>query len=235
VIALRARFAVLILLTLLPAGLRGDEPPFREKGAIYLEDILSKPVKVDVATEAPIYFDSDMGRYLGILKKGQLVELQAITDTMFRVKGMAQQGQVVGWVDPKYLGALKPDFLANLRKAAKRQDEVKALIARKQVAINMTPQEVTASLGKAPKTTSRIDASGQHEVWEYINYEDVPQQSTGYDHYGNLVSSTVMVRVPDGTMSVIFDNNLVTAIEQTKGNLASGNQTRILATPIEVY
>ncbi len=42
----------------------------REKGAIYLEDILAKPVKLNVDTEAPIYFDSDMARYLGVLKKG---------------------------------------------------------------------------------------------------------------------------------------------------------------------
>lgn len=234
-IALRVRFAVLIFLASLPLGLRGDEPAFREKGAIYLEDILTKPVKLDVSEDAPIYFDSNKERYLGILKTGQQVELQAINDTMFRVKGMAQQGQVVGWVDPKFLGALKPDFLTNLRKAAKRQEDVKALIAHKEVAINMTPQEVMASLGKAPKTTTRVDATGQHDVWEYIHYEDVPQQNTGYDRYGNLVTATVMVRVPSGTLSIIFENNLVTAIEQTKGSLAGTGETKILTSPVNLY
>lgn len=236
-IAFRARFAVLILLASLTMGLQGDDalPAFREKGAIYLEDILPKPVKVDVAADAPIYFDMNLGRYLGVLTKGQLVELQAVSDTVFRVRGMAQQGQVVGWVDPKYLGALKPDFLASLKKTAQRQDEVKALIAQKQVAINMTPQEVVASLGNAGKTTSRVDATGQHEVWEYVRYAEVPQQTTGYDRNGNLAASTIMVKVPDGTMSVVFENGLVTSIEETKGNLATDSQTKILATPIDVY
>jgi hypothetical protein len=211
-------------------------PVLREKGAIYLEDILSKPVKLNVETEAPIYFDSDMARYLGVLKKGQLVELQAVTDTVFRVKGIAQQGQVAGWVDPKYLGALKPDFLANLKKAAQRQEDVKALIARKEIAINMTPQEVIASLGKAGKTTSRLDATGQHEVWEYVRYDEVPQQvNSGYDRFGNVVASTIYVKVPVGKLSVVFENNVVTSIEQSEGNLAKDSQVKILTTPIDVY
>ena len=215
----------------LPAG-----PVLREKGAIYLEDILAKPVKLNVETEAPIYFDSDMARYLGVLKKGQLVELQAVTDKVFRVKGIAQQGQVAGWVDPKYLGALKPDFLSNLKKAAQRQEDVNALIAHKEIAINMTPQEVTASLGKAGKTTSRLDATGQHEVWEYVKYEEVPQQvNSGYDRFGNVVSSTIYVKVPSGKISVVFENNVVISIEQSEGNLAKDNQIKILTTPLDVY
>ena len=232
-IALRPKLAVLVLLAILPTGLAAQDSGavFREKGAIYLEDILPKPVKVDVAADAPIYFDVDMERYLGILKKGQQVELQAVTDSVYRVRGMAQQGQVVGWVEPKYLGALRPDFLASLKKAAKRQEDVNALIARKQIAINMTPQEVAASLGKAAKTTSRLDASGQHDVWEYIRYEDVPQPTTGYDRYGNLVQTTIMVKVPAGKLSVIFENNLVSAIEQTEGTLARENETKIVTTP----
>jgi hypothetical protein len=133
------------------------------------------------------------------------------------------------------LGALKPDFIASLKKAAKRKDDVKDLIAHKEVAINMTPDEVKSSLGKASKTTSRVDATGQHDVWEYVRYEDVPQSTTGYDHYGNLVESTVMVKVPSGKLSVIFENNLVSAIEQTEGTLAKDNQAKILASPMSVY
>ena len=61
-IALRVRFAVLLFLATLPMGLRGDEPVFREKGAIYLDDLQLKPIKIDVADNAPIYFDADKQR-----------------------------------------------------------------------------------------------------------------------------------------------------------------------------
>src|ERR1700733_13526155 len=120
--ASRITLALLVALAALSPGVHAG-PVLREQGVIYLEDILPKPVKVDVAADAPIYFDVDMERYLGVLKKGQQVELQAVADSVYRVRGMAQQGQVVGWVEPKYLGALKPDFLACIKKAAKRQDD----------------------------------------------------------------------------------------------------------------
>jgi hypothetical protein len=232
--ATRTRLALLILLITLPLA-AGAGPVFREEGAIYMEDLVQKPIKLGVVADAPIYFDFGLGRYLGTLKRGQFVELQAVSGTAYRVLGQAQQGQVAGWIEPKYLDALKPDFLANIKKAAQRMEEVKALIARKEAAINMTAAEVTACLGKASKLTSRIDASGRHDIWEYIRYEQVPQQVTGYDRFGNLVANTIYVKVPSGKMSVIFDNGLVTALEQSEGTLAKDSQVKIVATPIQVY
>jgi hypothetical protein len=232
--AFRLRFAVLLLLVALP-GVSEAGALFREPGAVYLEDVLQKPIKLAVVANAPIYFDSNFGRYLGDLKKGDFVELQAVSDAAYRVVGQARQGQVVGWVEPKYLDELKPDFLANIKKASDRQAEVKALIARKEAAINMTPTEVTESLGKASTTSSRLDATGRHEVWEYIRYELMPQPTTFSDRFGNVVQGVTYVKVPAGKLSVIFDNNLVTAIEQTEGNLAKDAQVRIVSTPIEAY
>lgn len=211
-------------------------PLVREPGAIYLEDVLPKPLKINVTAEGPIYFDAGFTRYLGVLKGGQLVELQAVLDNAYRVKGQAHQGQVVGWIEPKYLGALKPDFLANLKLAARRAEEVKALIAKKEAAINMTPEEVQASLGKAGKVSSRVDAAGRHDVWEYIRYEVVPQQvNGGLDRFGNPVVNTIYVKVPIGKLAVIFDNNLVTALEQNENNLGKDSQVKIIAAPINVY
>lgn len=222
--------ALCVLCPFLSAG-----PVVREPGAIYLEDLLVKPVKVNVPAEGPIYFDIQMQRYLGQLKAGQIVEIQAVSDHAFRVKGLAKQGQVLGWIDPQFLGQMKPDFLANLKKAAKRHEDVAALIARKEVAVNMTKEEVFASLGKAGKTVSRVDASGQHEVWEYIKYDDVPQQTTGYDRFGNLVANTIYVKMPVGKLSVVFENNIVTSLEQSEDNLAKDNQAKILVPPVDLY
>ncbi len=110
----------------------------REAGAIYLEDLLMKPARLATIAEAPIYYHSDLGRYLGTLKKGQIVELQAVSDKAYRVRGIAQQGQVVGWVDPRSLNPLKKDFLENLKQNAARLEQVKALIAKNEVAIKQS-------------------------------------------------------------------------------------------------
>ncbi len=206
----------------------------REEGAIYLEDLLMKPARLATVADAPIYYHNDLGRYLGTLKKGQIVELQAVSDWAYRVRGMAQQGQVAGWVDPRYLNPLKQDFLENLKKNDARRKEVIELIARNEVAINMTPEEVQQALGKPSKKTARLDAKGREEVWEFIRYERVPQEVFGRDPVGNLVRSVTYVKVPAGRLSVTFGNNLVTSLEQTEGTFDRDARARIVTAPFAV-
>jgi len=190
----------------------------REPGAIYLEDLVPQPVRVATLADAPIYYKIDLQRYLGTLKKGQFVELQAVSENAYRVRGIAQQGQVAGWVEFKYLSPLKKEFLANLRQNAVRREAVLALIAKKEVAINMTPDEVAQALGKPTKTTSRLDAAGRADIWEYIRYELQPQEASGRDNFGRLVTTTTLVKVPVGKLAITFANNLVSALEQSEGS-----------------
>ncbi len=206
----------------------------REEGAIYLEDLLMKPARLATIADAPIYYHSDLARYLGTLKKGQIVELQAVGDAAYRVRGMAQQGQVAGWVDPKFLNPLKKDFLDNLKQNAARLAEVKALIAKGEVAINMTPEEVQQALGKPTKKTSRLDAKGREDVWEFIRYERVPEVVQGRDQAGNLVQNTIYVKVPVGKMAVTFANNLVASLEQSEGSLERGARVTVVPAPFVV-
>jgi hypothetical protein len=206
----------------------------REAGAIYLEDLLMRPARLATIADTPIYYHSDMLRYLGTLKKGQIVELQAVGEKSYRVRGMAQQGQVAGWVEPKYLNPLKKDFLDNLRQNAARMEQVKALIAKSEVAINMTPEEVQLALGKPTKKTSKVDATGREDIWEFIRYELIPQNTVGRDQFGNLVSSVTYIKVPAGKLAVTFANNLVTALEQTEGTLAGGGQVTTIPAPFTI-
>jgi len=206
----------------------------REEGAIYLEDLLPKPVRLATMEDAPIYYKIDLARYLGTLKKGQIVELQAVADGAYRVRGLAQQGQVAGWMEPAFLNPLKKDFLENLKQNAARRDEVVALIAKNEVAINMTPDEVMQSLGKPAKKSSHLDAKGREETWEFVKYERVPKEAVGRDPAGNLVKTVVYVKVPIGTLAVSFANNLVASLEQTEGTLDRAAQVRIIPAPFVV-
>jgi hypothetical protein len=206
----------------------------REAGAIYLEDLLMRPARLATVADAPIYYHSDMLRYLGTLKKGQIVELQAVGEKSYRVRGVAQQGQVVGWVEPKYLNPLKKDFLDNLRQNAARLEQVKALISKNEVAINMTSEEVQQALGKPTKKTSKLDATGREDIWEFIRYELVPQNTVGRDQFGNLVASVTYIKVPAGKLAVTFANNLVTSLEQTEGTLAGGGQVTTIPAPFAI-
>ena len=206
----------------------------REEGAVYLEDLLPRAVKLTTVEAAPIYYKIDRQRYLGTLKKGQLVELQAIAEGSYRVRGAAQQGQVAGWVDPKFFTPLKPEFIASVRQNAARKAEVDALILKNEVAINMTPDEVMRALGKPGKKTSRLDANGREETWEFVRYERVPQEITGRDIYGRIVTSVTYVKVPSGKLAVTFQKNLVTALEQTEGTLARDARVKLVPAPFAV-
>lgn len=54
-------------------------------------------------------------------------------------------------MDPKFFNALPQDFLANVKQNSARQQAVAALIAKNEVAMNMTPEEVSKALGKPGK------------------------------------------------------------------------------------
>ena len=206
----------------------------REPGAVYLEDFVKQPVKLATLADTQIFYQSDLGRYLGTIRKGQIVELQAVGENAYRIRGKAQQGQVAGWVAAASLTPLKQEFLDNLRKNAARKAEVDALIAKNEVAVNMTPDEVTKALGKASKKTSRLDANGREEVWEFIRYERVPQEITGYDRDGRLVRSITYVKVPNGKLAITFANNLVSALEQSEGTFDRDARVKIVTAPFAV-
>jgi hypothetical protein len=108
---------------------------------------------------------------------------------------------------------------------------VDLLIEKNEVAINMTQEEVGRALGKASKKTSRLDAKGREEIWEFVRYERVPQQVTGYDRYGRLVNSITYVKVPSGKLAVTFSNDLVSSLEQTEGTFERDARVKIVTAP----
>lgn len=221
-----------IALASLPASGASGLP--REIGAIYLEDLGLRPVKLAVLGEAPVYSLLANGRYLGKLRRGTTAELVAVSETAIRVRGTAQQGGVVGWVEASGLTPLKADFVESLRQNAKRKADVDALIARGEVALNMTHDEVISALGKPQKRSSKLDAKGRQEAWEFIRYARVPQETTGYDALGRLVTTTVYVKVPAGKLTVSFENNLVTSLEQTEGTTDVPGPIRLVPAPVVV-
>ena len=224
----------LITAVLLTFSATAALPILREPGATYLEDFNVKNVRLVALADASVYSVLNQGRYLGVIGKGRPVELIAVSEKGLRVRGMAQQGQVSGWVDAATVTPLKPEFIESLRANAKRKTEVDALIAKNEVGLNMTLDEVTASLGKAQKKTSKLNAGGRNDIWEFVRYTRVAQETTGYDRDGRLVRSVNWVKVPSGKLIVTFENNLVSALEQSEGTTDVVAPVRIIPAPILV-
>ena len=231
-------------------------PIVREPGAIYLSDFHEKVPRYRLNGPAPSYFEATMKRYAGTLRFPQTVQLDAISeDGLLRVRGNAQQGGVAAWIEPKYLTGLPENYLEVVLRAEQRRRQVEDLIARGEVAMGMTLDEVGRSLGKPQKRSSRTSREGATQTFEYIKYKLIPQTVytpayaqtlTGYRPEGGkkletvvvrsgygYEASTVYVKVPVGTVTVGFVNGLVETLEESEGTLAGANAS-IVVPPVNL-
>jgi len=244
-----------LALLLLPVALLAS-PIVREPGAVYFSDFSIKPLRLKVLQPAPAYFDNAQTRYVGTLRFPQYVEAEALDSNGFlRVRGNAQQGGVIAWVNPQFLEPLPEKFSENLRKAEERRIQVGALISQGEVAIGMTSDEVARSLGKPQKKTSRADKSGTQQIWEYVKYQLVPQTTyvpvnnqtvvtyrpTTNSPGGALIqyspgysANTIYVKVPIGTLTVTFKDSVVDSLDQSEGT-TTGGQVSVVIPPLNVY
>jgi hypothetical protein len=247
------RVGFLLVATLLVAE---ATPIVRERGAIYLSDFNLPPMKLALRGPAPCYFELDAKRYAGTLRFPQTVELDAVAPNgLLRVRGNARQGGVAAWIEPSLAQSLPPGFMAKLQKAEERRREVDALIARNEVAIGMTLDEVTRSLGKPQKRSSRVSRDGSTQVFEYIRYKLIPQTVYSPAYVESITgvrpdprarletvvvrggygynASTVYVKVPVGTTHVSFAEGIVESIEESEGTLVGANAS-IVVPPINL-
>jgi len=249
VMKLLSRFAVLFFFIVVEEA--EARPIIRESGAIYLSDFGQKPLRLRVLRPAPCYFDINMTRYAGTLRFPQVVQVEAFSDFGCRIRGNAQQGGVAAWVPYNELEPLPEGLLANLKKSEERRKVVDELIARNEVAIGMTIDEVGRSLGKPQKITNRADQEGTTQIWEFIKYDLVPQ-TTYAPAYGQTIvnpphrppvivpsggyyPATIWVKVPVGSLKVVFKDGIVDSLDQTEGTLYGGGQVSVVTPPINVY
>lgn len=237
-------------------GFAVADPIVREPGVIYLSDFKIKPVQIKLLQAAPCYFDIALKRFAGTLRFPQSLRLEGISESgMYRVRGNARQGGVIAWADPQFFEPLPANFVENLHKSEKRRQEVEALIARNEVAIGMTVDEVGRSLGKPQKKTHRASKGGTEQVFEYIKYKLVPQTTyvpgysqtvvnlpgSGTNSGGSVVQggvgytpTTIYVKEPVGKLTVTFKDGLVEELDQSEGTL-TGGQVSVVIPPVDVY
>jgi hypothetical protein len=206
-----------------------------EPGSLYIEDILPKPVRLSVAGDSVIYYQLDLQRPLGQMAPGTPVQLVAMTDASYKVRGRARHGDVAGWMRKEDLKSADPQLYDKLKAFYDRQKKVDELVANRQVALGMTNSEVELSLGKPSRKSTKITAAGREEVLEYSIYDKVPQITTGRDAAGQLVQSTIYVKVEVGRLTVSFQNGAVSEINETLGNPLGTGGVKIVPGPITVF
>ena len=203
-----------------------------EPGTISVEGLLDKPVTMKVKAEAPIYFLAIMDHAVGSMAPGTVVTLIGISDTMFRVRGRARHGDVAGWMKKDNFLMADPKMPDKLKALYERAKQIDTLVAAHQAALGMTSEEIQLALGKPTRKTSKITAAGREDKLEYAIFDKVPQSTLGRAPDGQLVQSIIYIKVETGTLTLSFKNNIVDAIEETKGNPLKGGQVQIVPGPI---
>lgn len=203
----------------------------REKDALYLEDVLKKPIRLKVKSDAVVYNNLTAEHRLGVIPAGTVVNVVAINERALRVRGKAEHADVAGWVGKAFLEELDPRVTENLAKMLERQKLVEYLIHQKVIALGMTAAEVERVLGPPSKRTSRVDKAGQVEVFDYITYKLVPQQVAQRDQTGQVFYTLVNTKVETGRRSVTFENHIVSSIEESQ---EKGVKSGVVPAPIEI-
>eukprot|EP00903_Cladosiphon_okamuranus_P004194 g4192.t1 len=199
---------------------------------IYLEQVVTTPIKLEVIKEAPVFSDKDGRHRLGYLKADQTVELEGMTGKAYRVRGQGTRHGIAGWVAPWAFSHPEEDFVAKLEQLYNRQIAVNKIISEHEIAIGMTPSEVSRSRGEPTKTTVRRTADGEEGTWEFIDYEEVKHYVTRVDQVTGQVfrQFSHITREEKGKTTVEFKDGAVTAIQESEDR--SGGNVKIVVPPI---
>ena len=215
-----------ILFLAFPAMALPDKP---EKGVVYVEEFAPKGIKLKVEKPGWVYSTKQGGRKRGSLKVGIEVELVSFTEKAYFVRGKRDNGiGVSGWVRPASFSSKDPKFVEKLKQVHARQLLVRALIEKKEVAIGMTPEEVSRIHTRPTKTKVKRTAKGQTTIWEFIKYETVSHFNTIRDPYTGQIFRQLTHTTNEEKSKVVieFENGFASSIEISKNN-GPGNPTTV--------
>ena len=236
--AVSAPVALVLLFSLLASVMATAE--LREKTSllnndpevVYTGEFTDKKIELLVVKPAPVFATKKGGRKLGVLKVDTKVTFIGMTEKVYKIRGTAVHGGVSGWVSPKVLGSKDKDFVENFKKVYERQKVVRDLIAKHEIAIGMSMEEVSAALGRPTKTKVRQTVKGKTGVWEFIQYEEQDHYQTVRDSLTGRVfrQYSHTTREEIGKVVVEFENEVVTAIEESENN--GGGKVKIVTPPL---
>jgi len=203
-----------------------------DPNVVYLNQVLKDPVKLTVIKEAPVFSDHQGRQRVGTLRADQDVEVLAITDRAYRVRGRGIHDGIAGWVAPWAFTSADPDFVEVFKKFYEREMAVKALIAEGRIAIGMTLDEIKRCKGEPVKTSVRKTEDGQATRWEYIEFDQVRHYVTHIDPYTRQTYRTLshITQEERGKLTVEFEDGIVAAIEETRDDRRSN--VRIIVPPV---
>lgn len=199
---------------------------------IYLNEHVDRKIHLLSVKSTTAYATKKGQRRLGSYPANTKLELVAITDKAYRVKGQASHAGVTGWVNPQLLASKDKNFIANLKKFYERQIVVKELIANHDIAIGMTLEEVTKSMGKPTETEVKQTRKGESGKWDYVVQEEHKHYRTVIDPYTrNAYRQLSHITTEEKSrITIEFEDNTVTSVTRKLNN--GPGKVRVIPSPI---
>ena len=124
------------------------------------------------------------------------------------------------------------EWYANLKKLYERQIIVTELIAKNDVAIGMTLDEVKKSLGEPTETEVKQTRQGESGKWDFVVTEEQKHYSLVRDpHTGSTYRQLSHVTTEEISRTTIeFENSTITSVTRKRNN--GPNKVRIISAPI---
>jgi len=205
-----------ILLTVLVAVLMAGNATgadIRYADVVYMDDIKVAPLQLKVLTRTPLTFSRDSSSLLGHVPAGQVVTVLGMGSGQYYISTRIATGPARGWIRSDACEAPSEKVMADINQRREQTVKHKELIERHEVAIDMSTDEVRASLGKPDKVTRTVIAEGKEEIWSYVTYRYLPHYNTFRDPYGQWQQTVIYQRQPIGHKTIVCRNGLVFLIE----------------------
>ena len=225
----------LIFLSLVVASagaLRAAE--IRYEDVTYLDQVHAKPLPLKVLRDVKLTVSRDQSTVLAYLEAGQTVWVLGFGDSRYYAETIIATGKARGWVNSDALERIPDEVRAEIEELVRTAKRYKELIAKKQVEVGMSKDQVQASLGKPDERSRTVAEDSVEEQWTYRTYKSVPQRDYYYVD-GKLFERAYYTKVLAGGKTVTFRNDEVVAIkDEDKAPQLPANPV-IVAPPPMIY
>lgn len=232
---MKRHLPVLLLGLLLPIALwclhAADR--LRLEDVVYLEDYFDKPVELKAVRATSLTFSRDGTGAIDTISPRQTVVLVGIGAERYLVRARVSTGRADGWVRPADMEPIPESIMTELEKKSAAAAKVKEAIAKGEIEIGMTVDDVVKILGTTKVKSQIKDASGSREEWTYTTYKTV-YVSVPSNFNGTNYISTLPRKVPVSSKIVTFQNDKVTRYEVKDEDTTKYKSGQTVVPPIYV-
>jgi len=185
---------------------------------LYLKTLDAPPVYLKTVRATSLYLTPSFNTYFTVLPKGQTVELLGIGPRQLQIRGRMSSGPAQGWVSRADCTPVPDDLIRQLLEQKQKSERLDSAMARKEVILGMTTEQVRKVLGRPTDVTHIQEEGREVEVWTYYSFRTVPVTENYPDGNGVWQTRSYTTKVRTGSKTLYFKDDALARIEDKQEN-----------------